>query len=169
MPSTTNTHVFTGADGALLLSPDGDGAEGAAANAVIEAHELIQVGRVTGVTVEVSSAIRAFHEVGQRYATELRSGNVNIRGRFDRAYLNGALLSLLLGEAAGNRPRASWPQPSFNLTLLSENAARPGTRSTVTLHGVKLEQWNLALPEDDFVMEGASFQALYATVADELA
>ena len=34
---------------------------------------------------------------------------------------------------------------------------------------MKLEQWNLAMPEDDFVMEGATFQALYATVADERA
>jgi len=55
------------------------------------------------------------------------------------------------------------------VTLLSENASRPGTRSTVTLHGVKIEQWNLGMPEDDFVMEGATFQALYATVADEQA
>lgn len=169
MPTAANTHVYTGADGSLLLSPDGDGPEGAAAGSVIEANDLIQVGRVTGVTVEIASAIRPFHEIGQRYATELRSGNVSVRGRFDRAYVNGALLSLMLGEAAGGRPRASWPQPSFNITLLSENAARPGTRSTVTLHGVKLEQWNLTMPEDDFVMEGASFQALYATVADEQA
>lgn len=169
MPTAANTHVFTGADGSLLLSPDGDGPEGAAAAQVIEGNDLIQVGRVTGVTVEISSAIRPFHEIGQRYATELRSGNVSVRGRFDRAYLNGALLSLLLGEASGQRPGRSWPQPSFNITLLSENAARPGTRSTVTLHGVKIEQWNLTMPEDDFLMEGATFQALYATVADEQA
>jgi hypothetical protein len=167
MPTAANTHVYTGADGALLLAPDGDGPEGASAQAVIEANDLIQVGRVTGVTVEIASAIRPFHEIGQRYATELRSGNVSVRGRFDRAYLNGALLSMLLGEAAAQRPGRSWAQPAFNLTLTSESAARPGTRSTVTLHGVKLEQWNLTMPEDDFVMEGASFQALYATVADE--
>ena len=43
----------------------------------------------------------------------------------------------------------------------------PGTKSTVTLHGVKIEQWNLTMPEDDFVMEGATFQALFATVTDE--
>ena len=59
-------------------------------------------------------------------------------------------------------------QRAFNITLLSENAARPGTKSTLTLHGVKIEQWTMTMPEDDFVMEGATFQALYATVADEL-
>jgi hypothetical protein len=167
MPSAANTHVFTGADGSILLSPEAGGPEGEAAQAVIEANDLIQVGRVTGVTVEVSSAIRPFHEIGQRYATELRSGNVSVRGKIDRAYLNGALLSLLLGEAAGQRPGRSWAQPAFNITLTSENAANPGTRSTVTLHGVKIEQWNLTMPEDDFVMEAADFQALYVTVADE--
>ena len=167
MPTAANVHVYTGADGSIMLSPDGDTPEGAAANQVIQSNDLIQVGRVTGVTVEVASAIRPFHEIGQRYATELRSGNVSVRGRIDRAYLNGALLSLLLGEASSQRPGRSWAQPSFNITLMSENAARPGTRSTVTLHGVKIEQWNLALPEDDFVMEGATFQALYATVAHE--
>lgn len=169
MPSAANTHVFTGADGSIMLSPSGEGPEGAAANAVIEGRDLIQVGRVTGVTVEVSSAIRPFHEMGQRYASELRSGNVSVRGRIDRAYLNGALLALLLGEAAEQRPGRSWAQPSFNITLMSENAAQPGTRSTVTLHGVKIEQWNLTMPEDDFVMEATSFQALYVTVADEQA
>jgi hypothetical protein len=167
MPSAANTHVFTGADGSILLSSDGTGPEGSAAQSVIEGNDLIQVGRVTGVTVEVSSAIRPFHEIGQRYATELRSGNVSVRGRIDRAYLNGALLSLLLGEAAGQRPGRSWAQPAFNITLTSENAANPGTRSTVTLHGVKIEQWNLTMPEDDFVMEQASFQALFVTVGDE--
>jgi hypothetical protein len=169
MPSAANTMVFTGADGSIMLSPTEGGPEGEAANTVIESNDLIQVGRVTGVTVEVSSAIRPFHEIGQRYASELRSGNVSVRGRIDRAFLNGALLSLLLGEAAEQRPGRSWAQPSFNISLMSENAAQPGTRSTVTLHGVKIEQWNLTMPEDDFVMEAATFQALYVTVADEQA
>jgi hypothetical protein len=168
MATATNTHVFTGADGSISLSPDGDAAEAAAAASAITGGGLDQVGRVTGVTVEISSAIRPFHEIGQRYATELRSGNVSVRGRFDRAYLNGALMTLLLGDAAAKRPGRSWAQPSFIITLLSENAARPGTRSAITLHGVKIEQWNLNMPEDDFVMEGATFQALYATVVDEL-
>jgi len=167
MPTASNTNVYTGADGALMLSPDGTGPEGAAADAVINSHDLVQVGRVTAVTVEVSSAIRPFHEIGQRYATELRSGNVTVRGRIGRAYLNGALLSLLLGEASERRPGRSWPQPVFNITLTAENAAAPGTRSAIVLHGVKLEQWSLTMPEDDFVMEGAAFQALYVTVGDE--
>ena len=149
MPSAANQNVYTGADGTILLAPAGDGPEGGAASAVIEGNDLIQVGRVTGVTVQVSSAIRPFHEIGQRYASELRSGNVSVSGHADQ------------------RPRASWVQPAFNITLMAENAANPGTKSIVTLHDVKLEQWNLTMPEDDFVMEGADFQALYVSVRDE--
>ncbi|MEJ2200344.1 MAG: hypothetical protein P8X63_04925, partial [Desulfuromonadaceae bacterium] len=69
--------------------------------------------------------------------------------------------------AADGRPSNSWAQPSFNITLMAENAAVPGIRSTITLHGVKVDQWNYNMPEDDFVLESATFQALFLTVADE--
>ena len=143
------------------------GTEGERAGAVIEQFGLVGVGRVQNVRVEVQSAVRAYHEVGQRYATELRPGNVTVRGTIGRAYLNGAMLRLLLGEAADGRPRASWAQPSFNITLLLENAAAPGVRNTMTLHDVKIDNWVYAMPEDDFVMESVGFQALYLTVQDE--
>ena len=81
--------------------------------------------------------------------------------------LNPALLRLLLGEAADNRPGQSWNQPTFNITLLSQNAAVPGVQSTITVHDVKLDNWLLDVPEDDFLMESVSFQALYITVQDE--
>jgi hypothetical protein len=160
-----NTNVYTGADGSISLSTGTD-VEGKAAQAVIDANAVSVVGRAQGVTIEVSSDVRPFHEIGQRYATELRSGNVSVRGTIKRAYLNGALLRLLLGEAADNRPAASWAQPSFNITVLTQNAAFPGVNSLITLHGVKIEQWNYAMPEDDFVLETANFQALFLTVAD---
>lgn len=161
-----NASVFTGADGSITLSAP-PGAEGERAGAVIEQFGLVGVGRVQNVRVEVQSAVRAYHEIGQRYATELRPGNVTVRGTIGRAYLNGAMLRLLLGEAADGRPRASWAQPSFNITLLLENAAAPGVRNTMTLHDVKIDNWVYALPEDDFVMESVGFQALYLTVQDE--
>lgn len=160
--------VYTGADGSITLSTP-EGTEGGSAQAVIDEHEMISVGRATGVTIEVQSDVRAFHEVGQRYASELRPGNIHIRGTIDRAYINGALLKLLLGEAASSRPAASWAQPSFNITVLAENPALPGNRSAITLHQVKIDQWSYTMPEDDFIMEGASFQALYLTVEDEAA
>lgn len=163
-----NTSVYTGADGSITLSTvAANGKEAEVAQGILDANDLITIGRATGVTLEVRSEVRPFHELGQRYATELRPGNISVRGTIQRAYLNGALLRLLLGEAADGRPAQSWAQPSFNVTLLAENAAVPGVKSTVTLHGVKLDQWSYTLPEDDFVMESAGFQALYLTVADE--
>ncbi len=161
-----NMSVFTGADGSLTLSTP-EGSEGEKAQAVIDAYETITVGRVNNVTVQVTSDVKAFHEIGQRYATELRPGNINISGTIGRAYVNGAMLKLLLGEAADSRPAASWAQPTFNITLLLKNAATPSVTNNVTLHGVKLNSWNYAMPEDDFVMESVGFQALYMTVADE--
>ncbi|HCO43883.1 MAG TPA: hypothetical protein DCZ11_02710 [Gammaproteobacteria bacterium] len=163
-----NTSVFTGADGSITLSTvAANGREAEAAQGIIDGNDLVTIGRATGVSLEVRAEVRPFHELGQRYATELRPGNVSVRGTIQRAYLNGALLRLLLGEAADGRPAQSWAQPAFNITLLAENAAVPGVRSTLTLHGVKLDQWSYTLPEDDFVMESAAFQALYLTVADE--
>ena len=161
-----NMSVFTGADGSLTLSTP-EGSEGEKAQEVIDAYETITVGRVQNVAVNVSSDVKAFHEIGQRYATELRPGNINISGSIGRAYVNGAMLKLLLGEAADSRPAASWTQPTFNITLLLANAATPGVTNNVTLHGVKLDNWNYNMPEDDFLMESVSFQALYMTVADE--
>ena len=157
--------VYTGADGSIALStPEGN--EGAAAQEVLSEYDMVTVGRVQDVKIEVHSAIRAYHEIGQRYATELRPGNIEIYGTIGRAYINGAMLKLLLGEAAAGRPGASWAQPAFNITLLAENPAAPGVNNTLTLHDVKISQWNYHMPEDDFVMESLSFQALFMTVAD---
>lgn len=161
-----NTSVYTGADGSITVSA-AQGTEGDAAQAVITAFDMIAVGRVQDVRVEITSALKPYHEIGQRYATELRPGNITIRGTIGRAMINGAMLRLMLGEAADGRPAQSWAQPSFNITLLVENAAQPGVRNTLTLHDVKLESWSYAIPEDDFVAESLGFQALYATVADE--
>src|SRR5439155_20932767 len=96
MPSA-NTHVFTGLDGAISGAVQ-SGPEGDAAKAVNDAYGLTPVGRAAGVTVQVSSEMKPLHELGQRYATELRPGNVNNSGTISRAHVNGALLKLMLGD-----------------------------------------------------------------------
>ncbi len=161
-----NTSVFTGADGSITLSVP-QGLEGESAQEVLDTFEMINVGRVQNVKVEVHSEVRPFNELGQRYATQLRPGNVTVRGTIGRAYINGAMLRLLLGEAADARPAASWAQPSFNITLLAQNAAAPDVNNTVTIHDAKIDSWVGDWPEDDFLMESINFQALYLTVADE--
>jgi hypothetical protein len=165
MPNV-NTHVFTGLDGAISLAVD-TGAEGAAAKHVNDAYGLTPIGRATGVTVEVTSEMKPFHELGQRYATELRPGNVDISGSIGRAHVNGALLKLMLGDgAAGTRPAGGFISPSFNLSLHVENSAFPGNSATVTVHGVKLDSWSYQMPESDFVLEQVTFKALWIGAAD---
>ena len=41
-----------------------------------------------------------------------------------------------------------------------------GAVNTLTLHDVKIDNWVYTLPEDEFVMEQAGFQALYMTVEE---
>ena len=161
-----NTSIYTGADGSITLSVP-QGKEGDTAQGVLTSYDLISVGRVQSVRVEVRSDVKVFNEMGSRYPTQLRPGNVTITGTIGRAFINGALLKLLLGDAATSRPAASWMQPAFNMTLLVENAAIPGVRTAVTLHDVKIHNWVYDVPEDDVVMESADFTALFIDVADE--
>jgi hypothetical protein len=161
-----NVSVYTGSDGSITLSVP-QGAEGDAANKVLTAFDTVSVGRVQQVQIRVISEIKAFNEIGQRYATELRPGNVSISGTIGRAYINGAMLKLCLGDAGDARPASSWVQPAFNVTVLVQNPALPDARSTLTLHDVKIENWAFDMPEEDFVLESLDFQALFLTVADE--
>jgi hypothetical protein len=161
-----NTNVYRGSDGALVLAVDA-GVEGEQAQSIIEQYNLTPVGRVTNDEVQVSSELKPFHELGQRYPTELRPGNVNISGSIQRAAINGALLKLLLGEAASSRPAGTFVSPAFNLDLRLENPSRPGVASAVTLHGVKIQNWSYQIPEDDFVMEKVDFRALWISVEDQ--
>lgn len=161
-----NASVFTGADGSLTLSAP-QSPEGGKAQPIIDANQFTQVvGRLQNVKVEVLSEVKPFHEIGQRYATELRPGNIHVRGSIGRAYINGALLSLLLGDAAASKPSEIWMHPSFNITLILKNPANPDVQNTVTLHDVKIDSWVYGIPEDDFVMESVGFKALYITVED---
>ena len=162
----TNTNVFTGMDGAITVAVE-SGPEGDAAKSVSDTYGLAPIGRAQGVSVQVHSDMRPFHELGQRYATELRPGNVNVTGSISRAHVNGALLKLMLGDAAGgSRPAGAFVSPTFNLSLRMENPAKPGNHSTVTVHGVKLDSWSFSIPEDDFVLESATFKALWISVED---
>lgn len=163
-----NTNVFRGSDATLTLAPtDTTLPEGEAANEVIEFYQLSPVGRATGVEVYVETELEAYHEIGRRHPAQLRPGNINVSGRIERAFINGALLRLLLGSGAvTERVAEPYAQPSFNMQLMVEDPATPGTTSTITVHGVKLENWAYNLPEDDFIMESVTFKGLFISVAD---
>ncbi|HEX8651027.1 MAG TPA: hypothetical protein VF708_09295 [Pyrinomonadaceae bacterium] len=161
-----NTNVFRGSDATLTLAVD-TGAEGDAAQEIIELYQLSPVGRATSVDVYVNTELELFHELGRRHPAVLRPGNIEVSGKVGRAFINGALLRLLLGKGAlTERENEPYPQPSFNLMLDLKDPATPDTGSTLTVHGVKFENWSYSLPEDDFVMEAVTFKGLFITVED---
>jgi hypothetical protein len=159
------SNVYRGSDGSISVAVE-QGIEGDAANVVTEEYALTPVGRATGVTVRVTNDVEPFHELGQRFATELRPGNINVSGTIDRAYINGALLKLMLGEAANARPQGTFTSPAFNLNVRLENPSLEGNSASVTIMGAKFSEWNYDLPEDDFAMEQVSFKALWVKVED---
>ncbi|MFT5542065.1 MAG: hypothetical protein ACI97K_001770 [Glaciecola sp.] len=158
-------NVYRGSDGTISVAVE-SGVEGDAAGAVTEEFALTPIGRATGVTIKVTNDVEPFHELGQRFATELRPGNINVHGSIDRAYINGAMLKLMLGEAANSRPQGTFTSPAFNLNVRLENPSLPGNSSSVTVMGVKFNEWNYDLPEDDFAMERVGFKALWVKVED---
>jgi len=166
-----NTNVFRGSDATLTLATNTTSAtEGAEATEIIDFYQLSPVGRATNVEVYVQTDLQAYHEIGKRHPVQLRPGNINISGKIERAYINGALLRLLLGNGAETeRVAEPYPQPAFNIMLRVEDPASPGTTSTLTIHGAKMENWSYALPEDDFVMEAVTFKGLFISVEDAVA
>jgi len=158
-----NVNVFRGSDAALVLAVDDNSTvEGGLADALIGEYELSNiVGRLQNVQVMVENEVKPYHEIGKRFPTELRSGNINVSGVAERAHINGALIRLLLGEGAKSPPPAeAMTQPAFNMVINLKNPALPDNSSKITLFGVKFETWNFRLPEDDFVMESVSFKAM---------
>lgn len=162
-----NTNVYRGSDATLTLAIEA-GPEGDSAKEIIEFYKLSPVGRATNVEVNVHTELEFFHEIGKRHPAALRPGNISISGKIGRAFINGALLRLLLGKGGlPSREAEPYPQPSFNLMLDLKDPAIPGNSSTLIVHGVKLESWVHQLPEDDFVMEAVTFKGLYITVEDK--
>lgn len=161
-----NTNVFRGTDATLTLASEAS-PEGQAAEEIITFYTLAPVGRASNVEVFVRTELETYHEIGRRHPVALRPGNIHVSGKVDRAFINGALLRLLLGQGAlPAREAEPYPQPSFNLMLDVKDPAVPGTSSTITVHGVKFENWSYSLPEADFVMESVTFKGLFITVDD---
>lgn len=137
-------------------------------------YNIATVGRVTGVEIRINTELEVFHQIGTRQPIEVVPGNINISGSIDRAYMNGALMRMLLGRVAGSGENEDdiplELQPNFNLVLTMhdprEDNATKGTRITVS--AVRFDDWTFTLPEDDFVMENISFKAL-SIVREEVA
>lgn len=160
-----NTNTFYGTDGVLTLSdPDGITPE------VFGEYfgEGGIVGRVTNVSLAVSIDVKAFHELGSHAPRELRAGNISIGGTVDRAFINGALLKLMLGQYAETEETAAFKIPSFNMKISLDNLKPEGDagNGVLTVYGVIFSSWQFNLPEDDFVLEKLSFKAKRISAED---
>lgn len=161
--------VYRAIDAVLVLGvDDASSPEGEAADGLISEYDLNNVvGRLTDVVVTVNSQVKPFYEIGRRYPTHLRPGTISTKGTADRAHVNGAMLRLLLGEGAVSPPgQPNFPQPAFNMVTTLRDPSRPDQHSELTLFGVKFDNWNFAIPSEDFVIESVSFQALRVAFAE---
>ena len=156
--------VFRAIDATLVLGvEDTNLPEGSAADALISEYDLVNtVGHLQRVTVSVFNDVQPFWPIGRRYPTHLRPGVVRVSGKAERAYVNAALLRLLLGEGAVSPPGgANFVQPTFNIVASLQDPARPEQMTRLTVFGTKFDGWDYYLTTDDnFVMERVSFQAL---------
>jgi hypothetical protein len=164
-----NNKVFTGADGVLVFSRE----EGSAADAVLDEYEIDQVGRVKGIEVYAQQDIRRFYSIGTNLPIDLRTGNIKVWGKIKRAYINGALLRLLMGKyaLAGENPESPIDAPAFDINIQLKTPDLPDDKpdhvAKITIHHAILDNWSFNVPEDDFVLEEISFQALRILVHDE--
>lgn len=155
--------VLRAIDAVLVLGvEDTSTPEGQAADALVSQYDLSNVvGRLTNVSIAITSDVQPFYEIGNRYPTHLRPGIVRIAGSADRAHVNGALLRLLLGDGATSPPSSpSFAQPSFNLISTLRDQNHPTQSTKVTVFGVKFDSWTYTIPSDTFVMEAVTFQAM---------
>ena len=161
------TNAYTGANGTLTLA-DESTPSGADAKAVMDTYEVRTVGRLTGVSVRIDTRLQEFHEIGRRHAASLHPGSISISGTVDRAFINGALIFLLLGRggSATQRPEP-YVQPQFSMILAFHDPAVPGATASLELKGVMFENWGAVMHDDDFVMENLRFRALTVSVLDQ--
>lgn len=162
-----NTSTFYGTDGVLTLS-DADPEAFAPDLFTNYFGESGILGRLTNVTLNVAVEIQPFHELGSRSPRELRAGNLFIGGTVERAYINGALLRLMLGQYAENEEANPFKMPTFNIKIALDNINPTGDagNSILTVYGVMFDGWQFSLPEGDFVLEKLSFKARRIAVLD---
>jgi hypothetical protein len=160
-------NVYTGANGTLALAVE-NSPEGAAGKVAWAAYSKTpDIGRVTGVEIHVQTVLQEYYQIGQRFPVSLNSENIAIFGEIDRAYMNGALLFLLLGKGAGpTAVKEPYVQPAFTMKLTLNDPAVPQNKAALELKGVKFISWGVEVPENDFVMENVKFKALTISVVD---
>ncbi|HEY7008471.1 MAG TPA: hypothetical protein VH395_06000 [Jatrophihabitantaceae bacterium] len=151
-------NVYVGSHGTLGIATEGTDAQQADFKAINDAYTSAIIGRVTEVEVCVRTELEEFFEIGARDVATISTGNVHISGSIGRAYINGALLFLLLGRGATENDITTI-QPRFVLNLTLRNPHIPDNALKVNVFGVKFETWGFSLPQEGFVMEHLRFKA----------
>lgn len=164
-----NTQTFHGVDGVLTVA-DAVDTPPESGSPIADYFGDVNgvVGRVVGVTAAVRVDVHPFHEIGRRTPLELRAGNMYVTGSVKRAYVNGALLRMLLGRYADAEEANAFAMPRFDMILSMDNLAAGGGpgASRLTLYSVLFDGWSFTMPEDDFVLEKMTFQARRVAIAD---
>ena len=166
MATTPNNLVLRGSAATLQFASRDTPAGRFATQIFNDEYNVATVGRVTGVEVRVTTDLEVFHQIGTRRPADLVPGNINISGHIDRAYINGALLRMLVGRLAGagqNEDQIPLEmQPSFNLvlTLHDPQAATATAGTRITVSSVQFDDWVVTVPEDQFIMENITFKAM---------
>jgi hypothetical protein len=160
-----NTAVFRGNMATLQLATVANKAGELGGKIFNDEYNTATVGRVTGLEFRVETDLEVFHEIGTRMPTQIVPGNVNISGKVERAFINGALFRLLMASLGSDTPDNAFPlelQPTFNLVVdLTQPGSPTATEGVkMTLSTVRFDDWNMCIPEDDFVMENMTFKAL---------
>ena len=160
-----NTNVYSGTDGTLTLSNPVGIEESVWESYLGEAGE---VGRVTNVSLSVNTTIRAFHELGSHLPRELRAGSITIEGTIERAYINGAMLMLMLGKASSEEEKGPLRIPQFDMKIVLDNLTPEGDNgnSMLTVYGVMFDRWQFTLRDDDFLLENLAFKARRVAILD---
>jgi hypothetical protein len=160
--------VYTGAHGTISLAVAGTDVQQADFNAITGAYgETVfnPLGRVVDVEICVQTELQEYFSLGTRNHPQLLPGNVHISGKIGRAYINGSLLTLLLGRASKGNAFATI-QPQFVLNLVLNDPNEPTDTLRLNVFGVKLENWAVKVPQETFVMEQVTFKAQDIGVAD---
>ncbi len=160
-----NKRSFTGSDGVLTLSDADPFDPDTFTNYFGESGV---VGRVVNVKLQVRTRVSAFYEMGARTAKELRPGHITVFGSVERAYVNGAMLRLMLGQYAESEENEIFRIPTFNMSVALDRVDEPGDEgsSVLTAFGVIFDTWQMDFPEDDFALERMTFKARRVTVLD---
>jgi hypothetical protein len=160
-----NTRTFFGTDGTLTV----------ANQTAMDADTLTsylgegkQLGHVLNVTLSVATDVKPFHEIGSRFPRELRAGNIDVHGTVERAFLNAALIRLMLGEYASNEEAAGFVIPTADMVLTLDNQMPAGDEgnSVLTVYGVVFTSWQLGMSVNDFVLENLEYRARRVSITD---